>query len=243
MEFVERTKAPGKDNGNYYSTKNPDFPKWVNECDWYVVGRLLELGKKVAELKKKLPITKNSENWFNDSTYEKGSIPKLGAVGCYRCGKIHHQADGAGHVFMVEKVYPDLSIDLSESGKNMKFQTRHLKPPYKIYFKSKYVYTFEGFLYPDEYTSKWVVDTYVTLKEKYVRKTPEVKAGNKVKYTSLPNKPLYIKDKSGYAKFKVNDLLYLTEFTIDKKGNTWGKYGNYWLCVEDSTGDQCKKVQ
>ena len=42
-----------------------------------------------------------------------------------------------GHVAIVEHVYPDLTILISESGPKMKFKTRKLKPPYKYYLKFK----------------------------------------------------------------------------------------------------------
>lgn len=241
MEFVERTTAPSKDNKNYYSDINPFFPKYVDNCTWYCWGRQLELGVSKTALKKKLPTT-NAENWYKDTLFEKGEIPKVGAIGCYSCGKRHHAADGMGHVFIVEKVYPDKSIDITESGTNMKFKKRHIKYPYNIYFKSKYKYTFDGFIYPQKYDEKFTEGLYITLKEKYARTSPEVKSGNKVKYNTIVERSLYKKDKLGYAKFKINDTLYLDEFTMDKKGNTWGKFGYYWLCVNDSTGDQVKKA-
>ena len=241
MEFVERTKAPDKNNKNYYSDINPMFPKYTDNCTWYCWGRMLELGINKIELKKKLP-TSNAENWYKDTLFEKGSVPRVGAIGCYLCGKRHHAKDGAGHVFVVEKVYYDKSIDITESGVNMKFKKRHIKYPYDYYLKSKYKYTFDGFIYATIFDEKYTEGIYETLKEKYVRKTPKVKSNNKVKYETIPNKIMYNKDKLGYAKFKIGDKLYLDEFSPDEKNNIWGKYGNYWLCVYDSTGEQVKKV-
>ena len=90
---------------------------------------------------------------------------------------------------------------------------------------------------------EWVTGEYITLKSKYVRKTPEV-ASNKVKYNSLEKtiKNKCNKDVKGYAKFKTGVKVQITEFKTDNKGNLWGKAYNYWLCVRDSTGNQVKKV-
>lgn len=85
---------------------------------------------------------------------------------------------------------------------------------------------------------------YKTLKNKCARSTPEVNSKNKIKYRvlSADNKKKTYQDKLGYAKFKIGAKVNITQFTDDKKGNTWGKTDNIWLCVKDSTGDQVKKV-
>ena len=94
----------------------------------------------------------------------------------------------------------------------------------------------------------WEKGDYKVLKEKYVRTSNEVKATNKVKYDSLlPEiKVLCVKDKLGYAKFKVGAKLYLDTFKSDSKNNIWGKRPgrntDTWLCVEDNTGYQVEKL-
>lgn len=125
----------------------------------------------------------------------------------------------------------------------MKFQTRVIKPPYKYYLKSNYKYTFKGFIHVQDYDIDIEVGNYKTVKQKYVRKTPEV-ASNKVKYNKLPAsmKPVCNKTTGGYARYQKNKVLYISEFAYDNKGNTWGKNNNYWLCVKDDTGMQVKKI-
>ena len=87
---------------------------------------------------------------------------------------------------------------------------------------------------------------YATLKQKYIRTSPEVINGNKNnkvhydKITNLENKKKCVKDKEGYAKTKVGEKFELTEFTSDKKGNIWGRLQYSWICVQDSTGKQVK---
>ena len=243
MQFVERTKAPAKTNKNYYSDKNVFYPKYRDNCTWYFWGRQLELGVTIASLRKNLP-TSNAENWYHDTTYPKGNIPHVGDIIVYSAGKRHHAKDGEGHVATVERVYTDGKIDISESGTNMKFKFRTLKPPYKFYLnvKNKKNYKLDGFIHPATYDEKWTDGNYITNKEKYVRKTPEVKSNNKVKYSVLPDKSIYCKDKLGYAKYKKDILMYIEDFSKDKKGNIWGKSGMFYICVEDSTGDQVRKV-
>ena len=90
----------------------------------------------------------------------------------------------------------------------------------------------------------WQPGDYKVLYAKYKRKTAEVKATNKIKYdTMLPDeKEKCTKDKLGYAKYKPDVILYLSQFTTDKKNNIWGKNLTSWLCVSDSTGYQVDKV-
>ena len=90
----------------------------------------------------------------------------------------------------------------------------------------------------------WETGEYKTLKEKYLRKTPEVSATNKVQYKNLtPNaKEKCFQDKLGYARYKIGAVIQLNEFTSDKKGNTWGRTNTLWLCVHDDTGNQVEKI-
>lgn len=92
----------------------------------------------------------------------------------------------------------------------------------------------------------WNKGTYKTLKEKYVRKSPEVVETNKIKYSSLMKsvKDLCVSDEKGYAKWKKNIKLELVDFTMDTKGRIWGRRKgintDLYICVQDSTGKQVK---
>lgn len=244
MKFVERKKAPAKSDKNWYSKKNPFYPSFVDNCTWYCWGRQLELGVPEAELKKKLP-TSNAENWYKDTGFEKSQVARVGDIGVYHCGKYHKASDGAGHVFTVERVYENKSIDISESGSNMKFQFRHIAYPYKYYLNSKYKYTFDGFIHIQDYEqSGWLPGDYITLKQKYLRTSPEVKTTNKVKYKNLTTnaKAKCIKDSLGYARYKIGVKINIKEFKYDNKGNLWGRTNTLWVCVQDSTGNQVKQA-
>ena len=244
--FIPRTEAPNKSNINYYSSNNPFYPKYENNCTWYCWGRQLELGVSEKDLEKNLPQS-NAENWFNESKFEKHSYPSVGDIGCYRAGKYHVSKDGAGHVFTVEYVYSDGSIMISESGTKMKFKTRVIKPPYKYYLSgtNSKNYVFEGFIHIKNYNQdEWVIGDYKLLFQKYLRKTPEVKSNNKVKWYNLTAQAQSktIKDKLGYAKYKIGAKVHIKEFKYDNKGNLWGRTNTLWLCVHDSSGNQVIKV-
>jgi surface antigen len=243
MEFKPRKLQPKKDNECYYSKKNFEYPKWVDECTWYAWGRELECGVPLKTMKEKCPTT-NAENWYHDSKFEKRTLPELADIGVYECGKRHHAADGMGHVFVVEEIFDDNSIRITESGHNMKFQSRVIKYPYKYYLNAKgFNYKFVGFVHPQDYDNRYFIPTTYKVKvAKYIRLTAEV-ANNKVKYNDLPEdlKKLCSKTSTGYAKIKVGSKVAITEFKLDSKGYTWGRVFRYWICVRDNTGYQVKK--
>lgn len=96
--------------------------------------------------------TSNAENWYgkNDG-YKRGNTPKLGAVICWRKGQAGNSNDGAGHVAIVEEIYPDGTILISESHwKGVNFQTKKLD--------KKFTYgslIFQGFIYtPEEFVAE-----------------------------------------------------------------------------------------
>lgn len=246
MEFKERKTAPSKDNKNYYSKSNSFYPSFVDNCTWYCWGRQLELGVPKAELSKKLP-TSNAENWYKDTSYEKRNYASIGDIIVYSAGKGHYAKDGEGHVAIVEYVYDNGNLMISESGTNMKFQTRIIKPPYNFYLnvKNKKNYKLDGFIHLRDYDeTKWIVGDYTLLYNKYLRTSPEVKPNNKYKWKNLTPtaKDKCIKDKLGYARYKVGAKINIKEFKYDKKGNLWGRTNTLWLCVEDKSGNQVKKA-
>ena len=104
--FVERTSAPSFTD-SYYCAPLNNFSNngGKGNCTWYAYGRAYEI------LGKKPVFSGNAENWWNyrDSYYGYGSIdhPKVGAIAVW--------GGTYGHVAVVEKVYADGSVDLSES--------------------------------------------------------------------------------------------------------------------------------
>lgn len=91
------------------------------------------------------------------------------------------------------------------------------------------------------YILKLIIGNYTTIENKYARTSPEVKSNNKIKYAKLnPNiKDKFLKDKFGYAKFKLGVDIHLIDFKKDKKGNWWALTSdNIYLCVFDKNGHQ-----
>jgi surface antigen len=196
-------------------------------------------------MKKKYPTT-NAENWYKDSKFDKRVLPELGDIIVYSCGVRHHAADGMGHVAVVEEIKEDNSIRITESGHNMKFQTRWIKYPYKYYLKTKgYTYTLDGFVHPQDFDNRYFKENkkFKAKISKYIRSSVGV-SNNKVKYNDLTAdlKALCYKTANGYAKLKVGSKVTPVEFRYDNKGYQWCRIYKYWVCNRDNTGYQLVKA-
>ena len=116
-------------------------------CAGYAHGRLLEiLGRTSVDWK--IPAS-NGEDFLDkakENGMSTGTVPKLGAAICWRAGQKHNSADGYGHVAIVEKIYDNGDILVSQSGLNgLEFYTTRLTKA------SGYIYSadrpLEGFVY------------------------------------------------------------------------------------------------
>lgn len=161
MSFERRITEPSKLQSCYYAS-NPFYQSGYGlpNCTAYAFGRFWE----IIGVKPKLSLS-NAENWFDyNDGYERGQKAKLGAIICFRKGKAHNSQDGAGHVAVVEDIYPDGSILISESHwKGNIFNTKRLGSDY-FYNNSL---TFQGFIYNplnfEQKVSKYIVGkTYKT---------------------------------------------------------------------------------
>ena len=253
MKFIQRLETPKKTNkyyihktgGGYNKAKRINGNDVLPNCVGYAYGRFME----AQEIKtSKLP-TSNAESQIDDNTYYKeGNIAKVGAVIVWKQGKIHYSKDGAGHVAIVEEIYPDGSILVSQSaykGKRFYLTTHNNK-----YYKKGY--QFVGFIYPEKTfddtlpndISEMDERLYELLYEKYIRTQPKV-ANNIVKvgecFKSVQEK-LTSKIRSAPAKFKIGSHVMINSFYHDNKGNIWGKMTNSYICVKDKTGMQVKKL-
>ena len=141
MNFERRITQPSKLQSCYY-TSNPFYQSsyGLPNCTAYAFGRFWE----IIGVRPKLSLS-NAENWFDyNDGYERGQKAKLGAIICYRKGKAYNSSDGAGHVAVVEDIYSDGSILISESHWNGNiFNTKRLSSDY-FYNNSL---TFQGFIY------------------------------------------------------------------------------------------------
>lgn len=82
-------------------------------CVGYAWGRFYEITGTRPNLSRG-----NAEMWYGNTSdkYQRSQEPKPGAVICWAKGKVGNNNDGAGHVAIVERVNPDGSILISESG-------------------------------------------------------------------------------------------------------------------------------
>ena len=153
--FIMRTTCPNANNPWYTHTsrggKSPcihdgslQYCEWpgstIRNCVGYAWGRFSEiLGQPMSNSG-----APNAGMWFSQyaTNYERGQAPRVGAVGCFdNPGK-------AGHVLIVEQVYPDGSILTSESGysSSQPFWNQRRYPP--NYMSGSY--KFQGFIYNPE---------------------------------------------------------------------------------------------
>jgi len=216
--FSKRLKAPSKSNKYYF--KNNIFYKsgyGMPNCTCYAYGRIYEL----LDREPKLP-TNNAENWYNDTSYKKGNVPKLGSVICFSKGKIHNGKDGAGHVGVVEEIRSDGTIITSNSGyKSTYFYLQTLKPPYKL--KG---YKLEGFIYPLEDSIDVIYCTYSNTLKKWLSSITNYNNINSNGYAGIIGHSL------GGIKIKLsnNDTILIRAHI---KNKNWLSWVNKW----DNTND------
>ena len=140
-KYSPRTSAPELTNQYYYSDMNIfHFAGYgMPNCTCYAWGRFYELTGVEPALSRG-----DAERWYNYSDgYERGSVPKLGAVACWSKGSATTDSDGSGHVAIVEEIKTDGTITTSNSeygGRS--FYTQTISPPYTLSG-----YTFQGFIY------------------------------------------------------------------------------------------------
>lgn len=126
---------------NWYSANGYGYPDLAGNCTWYAYGRYNEARGSWSpnELSHR-----NAGYWYDEATaFSRGSTPQLGAVICM------HDPSGVrdGHVAIVEEIFEDGSITVSQSGyPNLYFNTVTLYPADNY---SEYGYTVQGFIYND----------------------------------------------------------------------------------------------
>lgn len=163
--YQPRVTAPSTTNPYYLKLGKGGYNRCIlisgnsclPNCVGFAFGRYLECGDATANAK--LP-TCNAEDWLavaKNNKMQTGSLPRLGAVIVWKSGNFWNGADGCGHVAVVERIYEDGSILVSQSnyGGTRFFLTR-IYPPYNITGQ-----TFIGFIY-NEYVKcdpHWVKDS------------------------------------------------------------------------------------
>lgn len=145
MSFIPRTTCPNSSDkywiqvgsGGYNRCIYVHSPSVLPNCTGYAWGRFMEImGTTTCNLS-----IDNAWRWYGNTGdgYQRGDIPQLGAVACW------DKPGDAGHVAIVEAIYDDGSILISQSGymSSKIFWTQTLEPGYK--FGSAYI--FQGFIY------------------------------------------------------------------------------------------------
>jgi len=143
-----RTTCPAKNN-KFYMNGNGGYNKCLkisgnyvlHNCVGYAYGRFME---KNGLTSCKLSAA-DAKKWYGHTSdgYKRSKTPVAGAVICWTNSKW-------GHVAIVEEVYEDGSIMISQSGYTAKkFWTQKLKKGYKLSG-----YTLQGFILPPEKKSE-----------------------------------------------------------------------------------------
>lgn len=194
--YKPRLKAPAPNNV-LWTKKNPFHSAGYGlpNCTAYAWGRWYEIIGKAPKLS-----LGNAGNWYKNikDGYDRGDTPRLGAVICW--SKVGGEAQGKGHVAIVEDIKTDGSIVIGESGyKKFRFRTMTLKPPY-TYFTG---YKLQGFIYCPKVAEKtYRVISTVNIRQKTsltAQTAGKLKKGEYV--TGIPQ-GTWLKTDKGYARIK-----------------------------------------
>lgn len=228
LEFSIRNYKPEKGNKNYITTgsggwntcvkgypRDPDCDCLAN-CVGYASGRLNEI---INEIRGTTGCTYktlncNAENFIERAKkagLEIGQEPKVGAIGCAQKGATLSGSDGAGHVWIVEKVNSKTSIYTSESGYGSKAFWNQTRENKNGRWGLNSNYKFRGFIYLPEDVQK-VIDTETQVIDPIpelvkpeptpINPTPvpaSLKVGDKVKIIGTGNGSSYGKSNTAYG--------------------------------------------
>ena len=235
--FIERSLAPALTDKDFihYSSDGNNFcieienGSCLPNCTAYCHGRWLEIMRGATKLSRG-----NAEDWWNNITdgYERGQKPKVGAVICWRKGRLWDESDGCGHVAIVEKVKANGDIVTSESaygGERWRTRTYTKKSGYYL----APGYEFQGFIYIPV-TFKVEKKKYKTGTYKVMSPTLAVRKGAGKRYRKKKWKEL-TKDARSQIK-ALNGIEYDgyvkgVEFTVTKAKGIWGLTASGWVSL------------
>lgn len=162
-EFFVRTTKPSKnknfirkaDGGwNTCIKGNPTEPNAnvLANCVGYASGRFNEIINEARGTTgcAYTTLNCNAENFIERAKkagLEVGSTPRVGAIGCHQKGATLNGGDGAGHVWIVEKVYSNSSVYTSESGYGSTAFWNQKRSNSNGRWGSGSAYKFRGFIY------------------------------------------------------------------------------------------------
>ena len=140
--YIPRLTAAGIRGNRLWYSDNPFYQNdyGLPNCTCYAWGRFWETGAGLPENRPNL-CTLDAEYWYDyNDGYTRSQTPALGAVLCLADGPY----SGAGHVAIVEEIFPDGSITVSESAYGAYFfKTERLYPPNYLPIVG---YRFQGFI-------------------------------------------------------------------------------------------------
>lgn len=150
-KFVPRLTAPSATDKHWIKSTRGGLNNCLEikagsvlpNCVGYAWGRFYELTGEKPRL-----ANLNAEDWYGNTAdgYKRSQTPKLGAVACWRKGKVWNGADGYGHVAIVEEIKPNGDIVCSNSaygGSRFYMQTYSKSNGY-----NSGSLTFQGFILP-----------------------------------------------------------------------------------------------
>lgn len=241
--YIARTISPSLTDKDFIKTthggNNPGIEiengSCLPNCTSYCRGRWLEILRGPSRLS-----GGNAEDWWNNAAdgYERGQKPKVGAVICWRKGRLWNESDGCGHVAIVERVKANGDIVTSESaygGERWRTRTYTKKSGYYL----APGYEFQGFIY--------IPVTFKLEKKKYSTGTYRVSAPSVVVRKGAGK--IYGKKKNGALTFDARAQLehlgaegfdgYVKdmELTVTKVKGRWGRTPSGWVSL-----DHCERL-
>ena len=148
--FTARTSAPSTSDKYWIHSSKGGLNECIlisgnsciPNCVGYAWGRAYELLGSRPKLSRM-----NAEDWFGYADgYPRSQIPSLGAIICWSKGKVGYEADGAGHVAVVEEIKPNGDVVTSNSGYNTtRFWMQTFTKASNYSMGSGY--TFQGFIH------------------------------------------------------------------------------------------------
>lgn len=226
-----------KDGENLCIEINAESGSCLPNCVGYCWGRWLEILRKAHRLPRC-----NAEDWYLNASdgYKRGQKPKVGAVICWRKGRLWNEGDGCGHVAVVERVKANGDIVTSESTYGgERFRTRTYTKKSGYYFASGY--ELQGFIYiPVSFRvekKKYKTGSYKVMSPTLAVHTGAGKLYRKKKFRELTkNARQQIKALNGIG---YDGYVKGVELTVTKVKGIWGSTASGWVSLNhcERTGE------
>lgn len=241
--YIARTIPPSKEDKDFIKTthggNNPGIEiengSCLPNCTSYCRGRFIEILRGPSRLS-----SGNAEDWWNytEDGYERGQKPKVGAVICWRKGRLWNENDGAGHVAIVEQVKSNGDIVTSESvygGARFRQKTYTKKSNYYLAGG----YEFQGFIYiPCEFKverKKYKVGSYEVKSPTLVVRSGAGKVYKKKKFKDFTRDAQ--KQIRNLCGFDYDGYVKGVQITVTKTKGIWGKTPSGWVSL-----NHCKEI-